>query len=304
MRIGIAVFVYNRLDHAKRMLDALVKSDHFSEYDTYLFSDAAKPNCVQAVAELREYIHSFVKDYPSIKVIEAETNRGCKGNIVFGIGYVLDRYDAVISVEDDVVVGTLFLDDMKLLLEKYQSEDRIGEIAGYKYPDLLFQIPRNYPYDVFFMNRTSSWGWATWKNRWEAIDWELKDLERFRNDLDAQQRFNTGGGDLSTMLLEEGEWDLIWAYHNFKKGRLTVYPTESFVENIGVDGSGIHCAGGDEEIWEMPELNTQLPQKFPEEIKVDKNIQRNFQNVFSKGFYGKVRGLKKRAYKLFRGILK
>ena len=187
---------------------------------------------------------------------------------------------------------------MKLLLEKYENDYRIGEITGFKYPNVLFNIPIGYKYDIFFMNRTSSWGWGTWKDRWMNVDWDFKDKNEFSKDFDAQKRFNSGGVDLSEMLLGEGEWDLIWAYHNFKNDRLTVYPTMSYVKNIGLDGTGVHCASGNEYVWKMPVLNMKLPEKFPKDVYIDPMVQINFRNIFAKGFWGKIRGIRKRIYKI------
>ena len=300
MRIGIAVVVYNRLEHTKKMLDALVQADNFKLYDVFIFSDAARDSSKVSVSEVRNYIHEFSINYSNIKIIEANENLGCKGNVRFSIDYVLNRYDAVIVIEDDVVISQSFLDYMKLLLEKYKTESKVGEIAGYKYPDILFSIPRSYKYDIFFMNRTSSWGWGTWKDRWTGIDWELNDIKNFKDSPQKQSMFNEGGEDLSDMLINEGEWDLIWAYHNFKNNRLTVYPTKSYVENVGLDGTGVHCAGGNELIWRIGKLNNSLPNNYPTNVGIDRGVQKQFQNIFKKGIYGKIRGLKKKFYKIFK----
>ena len=44
------------------------------------------------------------------------------------------------------------------------------------------KIPQDYPYDVYMFGRSSSWGWATWKDRWDSIDWDVTDWNDFKHD--------------------------------------------------------------------------------------------------------------------------
>lgn len=34
-------------------------------------------------------------------------------------------------------------------------------------------FPHDYTADTYFCTRSSSWGWATWADRWASVDWEL-----------------------------------------------------------------------------------------------------------------------------------
>gem|GEM_PF-5972555 len=52
------------------------------------------------------------------------------------------------------------------------------------------EIPKDYKYDIYFNYRPSSWGWATWKNKWGNIDWEIKDFKTFIQDKNKQKQFN------------------------------------------------------------------------------------------------------------------
>jgi len=54
--------------------------------------------------------------------------------------------------------------------------------------------------DVYFTKRASSWGWATWIDRWSGIDWTVKDYDYFERNRSLQNEFNKMGSDLSGML--------------------------------------------------------------------------------------------------------
>ena len=79
-------------------------------------------------------------------------------------------------------------------------------ISGY-YPPI--GIPNTYYNDIFLSPRASSWGWGTWKNRWDLNDWEIKDFDNFIKNKKIQKRFNIGGEDMTEMLRSQiaGEID-------------------------------------------------------------------------------------------------
>lgn len=57
---------------------------------------------------------------------------------------------------------------MNQALDFYENDNKIISICGY---GLKIKRPRGYVGDVYLLGRSSSWGWATWKDRWEQIDW-------------------------------------------------------------------------------------------------------------------------------------
>jgi len=91
-----------------------------------------------------------------------------------------------------------------------------------------------------------SWGWGTWKDRWNTVDWDIADKDTFIKDLEVQKKFNMGGEDLTDMLLSQlnhkiDSWGIRWCYHHSKNSGLCLYPVKSYVANNGFDGSGVHC---------------------------------------------------------------
>lgn len=128
----------------------------------------------------------------------------------------------------------------------YKDDKKIWSISGYT-PNL--KCLDNYDKDLFLSPRASSWGWATWKDRWDEIDWSIQDWKNFKQDKFAIKSFNQGGNDMFKMLETQmlgkiDSWAIRWCYNQFQHNSYTVYPTESKVVNNGFDSKGTHNSDG------------------------------------------------------------
>ena len=231
----VIVFVYNRPEETLIALDALRVNLLADETDLYVFSDAAKDeSSEQKVQEVRKIIHS-IKGFKSISIVEQEENKGLASSIIAGVSSILLKHRKAIILEDDLVTSPNFLSYMNQALSVYENNKQIISISGLTFH---VNIPQDYEYDVYFTRRMSSYGWGTWLDRWEDIDWEVKDYNSFRWNLKKNLQFMRGGEDLPRMLAAymKGKihsWAIRFAYHQYKTGTYTVYPTVSKVDNIG-----------------------------------------------------------------------
>ena len=285
----IVLFVYNRPNHTKETLDSLVVNERFSEHKLYIFSDGKKGEGEEEVEDLRLFLKQYSSKYPNMELIFSKENKGLAKSIIEGVSKILERFDSVVVLEDDIVTSRYFLKYMQEALEYYKNLQRIGSISGFNYPEKVLNIPSEYDKDIYFSLRPSSWGWATWKDRWEKVDWEVKDYKEFERSIKLQKEFNKGGEDLSGMLKAQMEgkidsWAIRWSYHHFKNKLLAVYPVVSFVDNIGNDGSGIHSKASNEDRFRNSVLNNKKEIRFLRDIKLDEKLIRNFQKIFAKDF--------------------
>ena len=165
----------------------------------------------------------------------SEKNIGCADSIINGVTKILEAYNEVIVLEDDIVTSKNFLAYMNQNLKKYRDNLNVFSIGGYTF-DL--NLISDYDKDIYFIKRTCAWGWAIWKDRWGKVDWEIKDYKEFINSSTQKKGFNMYGSDRVSMLMktmkhEIDAWDIRLCYSQFKNGGLTVYPVVSKVENIG-----------------------------------------------------------------------
>ena len=121
----IALFVYARLDHTKRTIEALRKNFFAFDSDLIVFSDAA-PNAEMEVTveKVRAYI-SDIQGFRSVSVYLRSRNFGLAKSIIDGVTQVLLDYDRVIVMEDDLVTSPYFLKYMNESLERYADDERV-----------------------------------------------------------------------------------------------------------------------------------------------------------------------------------
>lgn len=237
----VTLFVYNRLDHTRRTIDALKQNILAEDSELIVFSDAAKSEMQdEAVHEVRKYIRT-IDGFKSVTIIERMSNLGLARSIIDGVTTIVNKYGRIIVLEDDMVTSPYFLTYMNEALVKYADDDRVISIHGYVYP-----VKEALP-EAFFLRGADCWGWATWHRGWACFNSDGQFLldELKRRKLIHAFDYN-GTYPFSTML--EGQikgtndsWAVRWYASAFLAGKLTLYPGRSLVHNIGNDNSGTHC---------------------------------------------------------------
>src|ERR1700735_680821 len=239
----IVLFVYNRPEHTRKTVESLVANELAHDSQLFIFSDGAKNEADSApVEEVRRYIRA-IEGFRSVTIIQRELNSGLAQSVISGVSEIFQTYDRQIVMEDDLLTTADFLTFMNEMLDQYEREPKIFSVSGFNF---AVQVPEDYGYDAFCSHRSSSWGWGTWKSRWERADWNVSDYGEFRVDKNQQKLLNRGGSDLSYMLGLQmagtvDSWAIRWAYAHFKQDAVAMLSAVSRVYNIGLDGSGVHC---------------------------------------------------------------
>ena len=238
----IALFVYNRPGHAQRTVNSLRENELAPRSDLFVFSDGAKNEAGSAaVQQIRRYVRT-IQGFRSVTIIERERNWGLANSVIGGITALCNEFGRVIAMEDDLLTTADFLTFVNQALKRYEAEPRIFSVSGFNFG---FNGPKHYPYDAFCFYRSSSWGWGTWRDRWERADWKMSDYYSFCTDKKQRRQFNRGGDDLSGMLARQmygkiDSWAIRWAYTHFKQDALALLSFRPRVFHIGCDGSATH----------------------------------------------------------------
>lgn len=244
----IVVFSYNRPDHLRRTLEALAKNDLAEESVLYIYCDGAKADATeeqqQRVAENRKVAHAST-GFKELQVVEAEHNKGLANSIIGGVSEVVNKYGRAIVLEDDLLTSPYFLKYMNSALEYYNDRPAVMSISANRPPVDKMEIPADYPYDVFVCLRSYSTGWATWKDRWERVDWSMDYFEEFVKHPEQIEAFNRAGDDMTRLLQMQKDgkidsWAMRFGFAHFKEHSVAILPCVSYVDNIGFDGTGIH----------------------------------------------------------------
>lgn len=239
----IALFVYNRPEHTRRTVEALAANEGADASPLFIFSDAPRtPAAAPLVDQVRAYVRT-VTGFAQVTVIERDANLGLARSIIDGVTGLTGRYGRVIVLEDDLATAPGFLSFMNDALGAYADDQRVLSVCGYMYP-VTFDTPG----DTLFLRAPHSWGWATWKDRWSLFRSDgaalLQELE-VRGLLGA---FDANGPHAYTRMLRDqiagrnDSWFIRWYAASLLADRMSLYPVRSLVSNIGIDGSGVHCA--------------------------------------------------------------
>ncbi|MBQ3482874.1 MAG: glycosyltransferase family 2 protein [Clostridia bacterium] len=242
----IILFVYARPDHTKKALNALAENDLAKDSDLIVFCDGPKKE--SAVEKNKQVIELITKEqglerFRSVTLHISEKNKGLARSIITGVGAVMAEYGRCIVIEDDVITHPYFLAYMNRCLEHFEKDRTVFSIAGFTYP---LKALKKYPHDIYLSYRSCSQAWGCWRDRWDSIDWEVKDFDALKRSLKKRRRFNRGGNDLYRMLRhqmrgERDSWAIRFCYAQSKQDMYAVYPRETLTLNIGEDGSGTHC---------------------------------------------------------------
>lgn len=246
MLAPIVIFAFNRPSALQRLFDSLSRCTHFGESTIYIYIDGARNERDKAPLEevsriSREFLAAHAQAPSNLH--SSTINKGLGASVIAGVSEVIERHKKVIVLEDDLICTPNFLAYMNQALDFYEHDARMFSVCGY---GLKIRRPKGYTSDFYLSGRSSSWGWATWQDRWQTIDWEVSDWETFKADKKARKSFNTNGSDLFSMLRDymEGKnksWAIRFCYNQFKQGRYALTPFESKISNEGFGADATNC---------------------------------------------------------------
>lgn len=290
----IVVFAFNRLASLRSTISSLLTNSEAAESPLYVFVDGARPQKegeVEKVSAVQQYVLS-VTGFKSVNYRFAEVNQGLAKSIISGTTDVINKHGRVIVVEDDLYLSQSFLRYMNEMLDKYEDDERVMQVSGY---GSRLTIPCGYTWDAYLNERAHSWTWGTWKDRWDTVDWEVKDFPRLRASRKLQRDFCKRGSDLYGMLKgymegRNNSWYIRFNYSMYKQHRYSVCPIRSLVRNDGFTAEATHCNTYNRYEVDFEEYH-EGQFSVPEHIEPNERIMRDAVKYWSLRYriYGKLR---------------
>lgn len=236
----VVLFAYRRPDHLKQALASLAACTGAQSTEITIYCDGPKEESDrEAVNEVRQ-LAKAVQGFNQVRVIERERNLGLAESVISGVSEVLTHCDRVIVMEDDLVVSPDFLEYMNQALDLYKNDDQVISIHGF-----MYTVPPTLPPTVF-LRGADCWGWATWRRGWDLFESDSSKLLKQLEKSPDRDDFDFGGAfPYLQMLRDQAEgkidsWAIRWYASAFVANKLTLYPGQSLVQNIGQEGSGTH----------------------------------------------------------------
>lgn len=236
--IAITVIAYNRKESLKRLLQTL-SAAHFGEDKVPLYISVDKSD----TDDVEKFADSYVWRFGEKHVVKHASNMGLRRHIL-SQGLLLDRYDAIIVLEDDLTVAPDFWNYAKQTVGKYKDDDQVAGISLYSfsinYQNLRPFIPMNDGNDVYFMNCAMSWGQVWMKRQWKE----------FYRWYDSNMAFEDAP-HIPSCLYRWG--DKSWLrYHTkycIEKDKYFVFPYTSYTTNHSEKGTHVDST---ENIFQVP----------------------------------------------------
>jgi hypothetical protein len=245
----IILFAYNRPKHTSVILDSLSKCWLFKESKVYIYIDGPKKiiNDKIKFKKVCILVNKFKKNNSNIKVYISKKNLGLFKNLTHGISSILKRHQTAIILEDDLQVKKNFLIFMNKSLNLYKKNKKVFQISGYSYP---IKTNNN---KAYFLNLTSCWGWGIWKDRWQEFErftQNKKEIDnlflKIKDNKELKYKFNINNSFNYLKFLKKqinskfNSWGVLFYLYSFKNNSLNLFPSQSLVNNIGFDGTGLH----------------------------------------------------------------
>ena len=278
---------YSRLNHLERTVDSLLRSNNSEKSILYVLLDGPKKGDEIAVEKVKKYV-TAIKGFKDIILFERSVN-GRVESYIEGVGKILEEHGCMIFLEDDNVVAPSFIDIMNDALRYFENDMSILAINGYNIPIKNTKKCQNNYYLSYYFN---AWGFATWKNRMHLEIEMVRDgyLEVISNNKLKKKVEMIHPGLISglKMIYDQkliaGDYNL--TFHSIKNDVYSVRPVISLVDNIGHDGSGLHCSKKHFKRNDLDTSPTYIDFKY--NVKYDKKMD----SLYYSYFRGKKKKLK------------
>jgi hypothetical protein len=272
----VIIFAFNRPLSFHNVIESLKQNQLSTETDLFIYVDGPREKYLEDIDKVKQVqeIALSIQGFKKTVCVFSEKNKGLGNSIIEGVTSVISEYGKAIVIEDDLIVSVNFLSFMNEALNLYEHESKVFSVCGYTN---RVRTPRNYVYDAYFCTRSSSWGWATWYDRWITVDWELHDWEKYKKMRKAFNRW--GGSDCFRMLHSAkksriSSWAVRFVFSEFLQNKLSLFPVVSKIKNEGFDGNGTNCKN-----WSRFKCEFDTTGKkhfiFPDKIEVNRKLYRS-----------------------------
>lgn len=240
--IAIVAVAFNRLYSLQRLLRSLEKAYFEGEQNVPLIISIDKSD----TDDVERFADSYVWNYGEKRVIKHNKNIGLKAHVL-GLGKWLDEFDAIVVLEDDVVVAEDFWYYVCQCVDVYESNEDIAGVSLYGFsinyhlhhPFIPLHVGGN---DVYFMNCAMSWGQVWMRKSWKKFESWYQENQEFKSSLNLPESICSWG---------DRSWLKYHTKYCMEENKYFVFPYVSYSTNFS--DAGVHISAADT-IYQVPLL--------------------------------------------------
>ncbi|MBC7428118.1 MAG: nucleotide-diphospho-sugar transferase [Bacteriovorax sp.] len=236
----VLFLVFNRLDTSTKVLEAIRNA---RPTRLYIAADGARESRTdeeQKVQQVRKYILGQIDWDCEVKTLFREKNLGCKKAVSEAVTWFFENEEMGIILEDDCVPSPGFFGYCENLLKRYKDDMRVWHISGANVRGGDLKSEYTYHFSVY----PGVWGWASWANRWQHYDSELKQVndESFiKNVLSNKNTIKYWTAIFHRMKAKQIDtWDFQWVFTVWMKNGFAITPNINQISNIGFGAGATH----------------------------------------------------------------
>jgi len=242
--IPVLMIVFNRPQPARQVFAALRAQ---RPPRLYIAADGPRPgrdgdlrNCAE-VRRLSEEV-----DWPcEVRTLFQEANLGLGLGVRRAMDWFFAQEEVGAILEDDCVPHRDFLSYCEWALDKYRDDRRVWHVGGNNFaaaPELFAGA------SVGFVSLAQVWGWATWRDRWAAYEYDAKRLSDITGDRWREWRIPASAAKIKLAHLKKtielrNTWDYQWQVTVLNQHGLAVVPSGNMISNVGDGGDATHTPG-------------------------------------------------------------
>ncbi len=227
---------YKRIDFIQNRLVELSRNVNIPLIVSIDGSDKSTQNLMTTI------VKEFLIEHPwmNISLISRDRNLGLANHVTLAISEVLNEYDQVIVIEDDIVVSCSFIENMLNGLSIMKAHDNIGAVAGFSgfTSTKINPITDKWRTSKYF----PAWGWATNRDLWKEYELQIPDnfavvlaqsrtwrsLGRYRKKMWCYRFMKVANNSPHT-------WDYQMQYLLFRRELKTLLTTNRISDNEGFE---------------------------------------------------------------------
>lgn len=273
LRTPVALILFNRPEMTGRVMREIAKA---RPARLFLIGDGPRPHRpedAEKCAAARAAAEDLVDWDCEVLTNYSESNLGCGRRPATGIDWLFEHAEQAIIFEDDCVPHPTFFPFCDELLERYEDDQRVFQIAGNK---LQFGSRRGSNSYFFSVHNICNGGWATWRRAWRHYDYAVKLWPTLRssswltNALGDDQRALQSWREKFDEAYEKSQevdfWDYQWTFACWAQKGLTAIPNSQLLSNIGYGEEATHTTWAGDRWANLPTAAMTFPLRHPEEV--------------------------------------
>lgn len=237
VKTAVLFETYTRVDTARKVWEQIKQA---KPQKLYFYSNKAlkeRPDDIENNNEIRSWIneidwncdlHTFFREEQVDQYTSLYSSKK----------WLFENEETGIILEDDCVPSMAFFEFCDHFLEIFKDNQKISFISGNNYTGSC-----DWDGDYVLSRSRAHFGWATWKGRWDNINFKITpedvsftDYLSYINDNSLIYYLMSYYAKLSDFIKTTACWDYVWTLNCIKEKQYTISPVVNLVQNIGYYG--------------------------------------------------------------------